>query len=200
MPSRKRSRSPCKANQIRNPATGRCVKRNGSIGKKIRSRSRSPARRSPVSRSRCRSGYRKNRSGRCVKRRAGSRKRCSPGYKRSASGRCVRKRKSRKSRSRSPINPFLPKSECPPGFMADKTGCCHDIVGRPNIEALIKRGEIPELSDEISSPEFKMYGRKCPPGFKLAKNGVCHDLSRMQMGIGWLIQRKLVPSYRRRSR
>jgi hypothetical protein len=104
MPSRKRSRSPCKANQIRNPATGRCVKRNGSIGKKIRSKSRSPARRSPVSRSRCRSGYRKNRSGRCVKIRAGSRKRCSPGYKRSASGRCVRKSKRKsKSRSQSPV-------------------------------------------------------------------------------------------------
>jgi hypothetical protein len=106
MPSRKRSRSPCKANQIRNPATGRCVKRNGSIGKKIRSKSRSPARRSPVSRSRCRSGYRKNRSGRCVKIRAGSKKRCSPGYKRNASGRCVRKRKSKRSKrskSRSPV-------------------------------------------------------------------------------------------------
>ena len=58
-------RSPCKANQIRNPATGRCVKRNGSIGRKIRSKSRSPVKRQ----SPCKPNQIRNpATGRCVKR------------------------------------------------------------------------------------------------------------------------------------
>jgi hypothetical protein len=65
----KKSRSPCKSGQIRNPATGRCVKRNGSIGRKIRSRSKS---KSPVrhrSRTPCKSDQIRNPdTGRCVKR------------------------------------------------------------------------------------------------------------------------------------
>ena len=35
MVNRKRSPKPCKDDEIRNPATGRCVKKTGSIGKKI---------------------------------------------------------------------------------------------------------------------------------------------------------------------
>jgi hypothetical protein len=63
----KKSRSPCKSGQIRNPATGRCVKRNGSIGRKILSRSKSPVRhRSPAP---CKPDQIRNPdTGRCVKR------------------------------------------------------------------------------------------------------------------------------------
>lgn len=71
-----RQPKPCNADQIRNPATGRCVKRSGKIGKKIApiSRSKSPLKsrsKSPLKSSgkKCRDDQIRNpATGRCVKR------------------------------------------------------------------------------------------------------------------------------------
>ena len=67
---RRRSLKPCRSNQIRNPPTKRCVKKTGSIGRRLLGQS--PRRASPAARIRslkpCRSNQIRNPvSGRCVK-------------------------------------------------------------------------------------------------------------------------------------
>ena len=81
-----------------------------------------------VSRSKCRSGYRKNSSGRCVRKRGGSRKKCSPGYRKSSSGRCVRKsyrkRSYRKTKSKSKRkSKSKSRKRCPNGYKRYRGKC-----------------------------------------------------------------------------
>ncbi len=134
----------CKTDQIINPKTGRCVKKNGKIGKEILAKTRTQRRksRSPIRRMVCKADQIINtKTGRCVKKngKIGKEILAKTRTQRRKSRSPIRRRKSRspirRRKSRSPIRRMVCKAD---QIINTKTGRCVKKNGKIGKEILAK--------------------------------------------------------------